>query len=127
MNDMPAFAEDPSGSPIVWEGANCAVAAPGERLIFDESAWKALWEESFAREAPRVDFEKYFALAVFAGSRPTGGFGVDFLAPRKAGGAVELAYAVRAPSPSAFVIQAFTQPYAVRLYTKTRLPVRVKR
>ncbi|MFH2202566.1 MAG: protease complex subunit PrcB family protein [Elusimicrobiota bacterium] len=124
---------DPSGlivvdvSPSTWEGANCSIAAAGERVIRDEEAWKALWREAFGADAPPVDFKKYFAAAVFLGVRNTGGYGVEFLPPAAAGQAIALPYRAAAPASSSFVIQAFTQPYAIRLYRAADAPVKLRR
>lgn len=124
--------DDPSGlivrrlKPSSWQGQFCSTAAPAVEMVKDAAAWKELWKRSFGAEAPKVDFSEHFAIAVFVGTRNTGGWGADFLAPASEGDAVVLGYRVRGPSPSAFVIQAFTQPYAIQLYRKTPRSVSVR-
>lgn len=113
-------------SPSTWSGGNCGVGKPEARLIEDAKSWAALWKEELATAAPEVDFTKHFAVAVFVGLRNTGGYGVEFLPPAVSGGEVVIGYRVSSPAPTGFVIQAFTQPYAIQLYRKTALKVRVE-
>ena len=87
--------------------------------------WETLWKDAFNREAPSVDFSKHFAAAVFLGLRQTGGYSVEFLEPAARADTAVIRYRTRAPGPGAFVIQAFTTPYAIRLYNKTSAPVAV--
>ena len=118
MND-PAGLIVRDATPSSWSGQNCAVSASSTELIRDTDAWKALWKRAFGSEAPKVDFSETFALAVFVGTRNTGGFGVEFLPPKTDNSSVMLDYRLSAPSPAGFVTMAFTSPYAIQLYKKT--------
>ncbi|TPW19035.1 MAG: exported protein of unknown function [Elusimicrobia bacterium] len=108
-----------------WRGQFCGESAAGTRVVDRPADWEKLWRMTMNQTAPAVDFQKHFAVAVFAGSRPTGGYGAEFLEPLTDGRSVVIRYRLRAPSSRGFVIQAFTQPYAVKLYNKTPLPVAV--
>ena len=81
--------------------------------------WEKLWRTGMNHTPPAIDFTKHFAVAVFLGSRPTGGYSIDFLEPLADAQAVLIRYKVLAPSSKSFVIQAFTQPYAIKLFNKT--------
>jgi len=124
--DDPAGLIVSGGKPAFWHGGNCGVSRPETRVIEDAAAWDALWSEEFAKSAPDVDFKEHFAVAVFLGLRNTGGYSVEFLPPALESGEVTLGYRVLSPAPTGFVIQAFTQPYAIQLYKKTKLPFQVK-
>ncbi|MFA5137608.1 MAG: protease complex subunit PrcB family protein [Elusimicrobiota bacterium] len=113
-------------TPNAWTGAYCAATTPSAQLIEDEKSWAELWKQSLNKEAPAVDFGKFVAAAVFVGVRNTGGYGVDFLPPVSDGAAAVIGYTVRSPGKSSFVIQSFTQPYAIRLYRKPGTPVRLE-
>lgn len=117
----------PDTSPSHWEGGRCSVSEPSARLIRTKTEWAELWGSALEGDAPVVDFKKHFAVAVFAGLRNTGGYGVDFLPPVLEDGFVIIAYRLTSPSPSGFVIQAFTQPYAIKLYRGTDIPVRLRK
>lgn len=114
----PAALAAVDASPAEWRGSQCAMTEPGARVIADAAAWQALWAAAFGAPAPAVDFSKHLAVAVFAGLKPTGGWSPEFFLPEAARGGVVVPYRVKGPGPGGFVIQAFTQPYAVRLYRR---------
>ena len=111
-------------NPSEWKGSFCPEAAGSARVAATAAQWEKLWKDSLGKQAPEADFEKHFAVAVFLGTRNTGGYAVEFLTPRSDGKEVLIAYRVRKPGQGMFVIQAFTQPYHVKLFKKTSLTVR---
>lgn len=109
-----------------WQGGQCGMSKPAVRTISSDADWSALWREAFRQEAPKVDFGKYFAVAVFLGARPTGGFSVEFPPPLRDEGVIVIPYRVLAPGKSSFVIQAFTSPYGIQLYRRIDEPVSIR-
>lgn len=107
-----------------WKGAFCPVAQASHRVVKTQEQWRALWRE-IGGEAPRADLDSHMAVAVFLGSRPTGGYGVEFGKPAEGADELVVSYRVKTPGEM-MVIQAFTQPYGVRLFPKTSKPVRVE-
>lgn len=111
--------------PSSWDGGYSQ--SPGETVVVrDAEAWTSLWKDKIGQPAPPVDFSGYIAVAVFLGSRSTGGYGVEFLPPAAEGNALVLGYREKKPAAGGFVIQAFTQPYAIQLYRKPTVPVEVR-
>ena len=106
-------------TPNEWRGAFCAESRPSTRVITTLQEWEKLWRLGMNHTPPDIDFTKHFAVAVFLGSQPTGGYSVDFLEPLADARDVLIRYTVLAPSSKSFVIQAFTQPYAIKLFNKT--------
>ncbi|MBI4386237.1 MAG: protease complex subunit PrcB family protein [Elusimicrobia bacterium] len=123
--ESPAELEALDAAVREWRGSSCAYSEPVARVVADASEWRRLWNDAFSAPAPEVDFSKYFAAAVFLGLRATGGYSVEFLPPAVERDAVVVRHRTRSPSPGSFVIQALTQPYAIRLYRKTPSPVRI--
>ncbi|MDE2290785.1 MAG: protease complex subunit PrcB family protein [Elusimicrobia bacterium] len=115
-----------SGAPSQWSGPQCAVSAPSVRVVEEAAAWEALWEEAFDAPAPPVDFARSCAVAVFAGLKPTGGFSIEFLPPEADGDGLLVPARLRAPAAGGFVTQAFTQPWAIRLYDRPKGPLRAE-
>lgn len=105
-----------------WKGQFCGVSAPETRTAKTPEQWEALWKD-IGRPAPAVDLSGKMAVAVFLGERPTGGFRVQFLEPKTSKERVTLGY--RVLPPKGMAIQAFTQPYAVRLLPLSKLPVEI--
>ncbi len=110
-----------------WSGAFCPVGERKTVEVTSAEQWTELWTKTLGQaEVPKADFGRQFAVAVFVGSVPTGGYGVEFLEPVVEGGRATVRYKIVKPDSGGFAIQAFTQPYAVRLYNKVGLPVRVR-
>jgi hypothetical protein len=111
-------------TPSRWSGSYSGRQDPGVAVVADAESWQDLWKNAFSKEAPAVDFNKYFAVAAFAGLRNTGGYSVEFLPPVSDGSSATIPWRVRAPGKGAFVTMAFTQPFAIQLYRKTPLAVK---
>lgn len=102
-----------------WKGAFCTVREPEVLVVKTRPDWEGLWKR-LGKAAPEADLDKNFAVAVFLGTRNTGGYGVVFEPP--SGPVVR--YLVK--KPAGMVIQALTQPYAVRLFPKAPGEVKVE-
>jgi len=113
-------------SPSLWKGQHSAANQAAAFTAEDEADWSKLWKEYLNQEPPPLDFGKYFAAAVFTGLKPTGGYGVEFLPPVSDGKSVTIPYSIKSPGKSSFVTQAFTTPYAIQVYRKPGLPVKVE-
>ncbi len=105
-----------------WKGQFCGVSAPGTRTAKTSQEWEGLWKE-IGRPAPAQDLKGKMAVAVFLGERPTGGFRVQFSEPKTAKDRLMVGY--RVLPPKGMAIQAFTQPYAVRLLPLSKLTVEI--
>ena len=116
--DDPARLAAVDVQPSEWKGHSCGVAEPGARVVSDEASWAALWKEAFGKEAPAVDFKRFVAVAAFAGSRSSGGWSAELLAPEAGPKGLVVPFRVKGPAPGGFVTMAFTTPYAVRLYNR---------
>jgi hypothetical protein len=110
-----------------WNGNSCKEAAASVRVIETPDQWHELWGRSIGSTPPPADFQKQFAVAVFLGAKPTGGFTVELLGLEDRANETVVRYCVNGPPNGRAVVQAFTQPYAIRLYKKTGLKVSVSR
>ncbi|HVC08480.1 MAG TPA: protease complex subunit PrcB family protein [Elusimicrobiota bacterium] len=119
----PEFAAQTLAPVARWQGAFCSVVKPEEDIVLNADQWAALWKKIGA-PAPSVNLSTNFAAAVFLGTRPTGGYGVVFLDASVVRGTLIIPY--REKKPAGMVFEALTQPYAVQLYPKTTLPVRLE-
>lgn len=103
--------------PMEWKGQNGGTVDAEERVVVDANGWSRLWL-MIGQDAPPLDFAKYYAVAVFAGERPTGGYVVDFLDPKPKGNDVTVRY--RVLTPTGFTTQAVTQPWKVRAFPRVK-------
>ena len=76
--------------------------------------WDALWKQhASARARPSVDFTKEVVAAVFLGSRPSAGYGVQIVGVRQEGSALVVSYRETRPAPDALTAQVLTSPYHI--------------
>ena len=100
-----------------WKGQYGGPIDAGTEVAADASAWTRLWL-MLGQDAPALDFTQYFAVAVFAGERPTGGYTVEFLDPVPKG--MDLAVRYRIKRPAGFSTQAIAQPWKVRAFARVK-------
>jgi len=112
-----------------WEvrGQRSGIHRARTTVVRNEKALAALWREhdpDGATGLPAIDFRTHDVVAVFAGSRPTGGFTVRILEVRRVGASAIVRAVIEKPGPGSIVTQAFTQPFAMKASAK--LPARVR-
>jgi hypothetical protein len=77
----------------------------------NDSEWKALWQRHApGRPAPSVDFAKQIVVAVFLGSRPSGGYQVQINGVRAEGDALVVQWSESRPGPGQVAAQVMTAP-----------------
>ncbi len=103
--------------PMEWKGQHGGPIDAGTQVATEEGEWTRLWL-MLGSDAPPLDFKKFFAVAVFAGERPTGGYTVDFLEPAPKGADVTVKY--RVVPPSGFTTQAIAQPWKVKAFPRVK-------
>lgn len=110
------FVPGPTEIKMEWKGSSSGISSPYSEVVADPAAWQALWKKAFGKDAPETDFNGRYAVAVFLGAKPTGGYSVDFFAPISKDGKTQVPYRVNRPGKGSFVTQAFTSPWAIRLF-----------
>lgn len=74
--------------------------------------WQALWKtHAPERPLPAVDFAKEMVVAVFMGTRPTAGYGIEVVGTVTRNGGVVVQYAETEPAGRAVTAQVITMPY----------------
>ena len=63
----------------------------------------------------KIDFSKQMLVVISGGSRPTGGYSVDFKGATVKDKVLTVSWVLKTPAPGAFVTQAFTHPMLVVL------------
>ncbi len=133
---MNAQEKTPDKIPILreWKGGHCGVDKPAQLIIRDAKAWADLWAKIHLNFEPKpalpeVDFQKQMVVAVFAGTKPTGGYSIRIRDIRHDAKADKLLIFVEetSPPPGSITIQVLTQPYHMVLIPKTDKPIEFRR
>ncbi|MBI4668925.1 MAG: protease complex subunit PrcB family protein [Elusimicrobia bacterium] len=109
-----------------WKEMMGGPEEPGQMVMRDSETWKNLWSKFGVEKAPAVDFEKQMAVAVFLGMKATGGFALEITKIEKKKKKLIIWLKETKPSSGAFVIQAFTSPYHIKIINRCDLPVEFK-
>ena len=100
-----------------WSGQNSMATGPEAAAITNRSAWEHLWTNRLRIPPPLdIDFAGYVAVCIFLGTRPTGGYDVEFGTPYEEGGKMVIPFRER--KPTGFVTQALTRPFAVKVFAR---------
>lgn len=87
------------------------VDRPREAVARTPAEWAALWRAHAGDQpAPAVDLTADIIVAVFLGTRPTGGFDVEITGTRREGGVLVVEWRETRPTPGAVAAQVITSP-----------------
>jgi len=109
-------------------GAHSGVQKPERVVIRTQVEFDSLWKRSQASKqtseaAPKIDWSKELVLAVFLGSRNTGGYGVRIVDTREVDGKLEIKVEERRPIAGGVVSQGFTSPFHIAAVPASTLSV----
>jgi hypothetical protein len=90
--------------------------------------WTALWKAHAGdRPRPAIDLTKSMVVAVFLGTRPTGGFEVEITGIEKEGSDLVVTWREHRPARGAMLSQILTMPFHLVSTEKHAGPVRFKK
>lgn len=110
--------EAPSPTLELARGTSSAIQETRVAVARTPEAWAELWAEHGANRvphppAPEVDFERHMVVAVFLGTRTSGGYGVEIAECRAHEDRIVVRARETRPAPDAMVTMALTAPYAM--------------
>jgi len=112
-----------------WSGAISEASSPGFLVARTPAEWQALWDLA-GRKPPMALPERMMALAVFMGTRNTGGYGVEIVnirLDRRVGERDRLLVEYRERTPGRMAQQVLTSPYTITLVDRSDTPVQYAR
>ena len=99
---------------VVERGDFSAVEEPRQVAVQSAADWAALWRRHAPdRPQPTVDFSRETVIAVFLGSRPTGGFGVEVAAHARRRRRADSELPRRESPRDAITTSVLTFPFAI--------------
>jgi len=88
-----------------------ALDRPQQVVARTQEEWTALWQQHApGRPVPSVDFSQRMVVAVFLGSRPSGGYRVEITGVRTENGVMVVEWTERRPDPGQAAAQVMTSP-----------------
>jgi hypothetical protein len=112
----------------VAQGAMSNIEEPRTAVVRATAEWQALWKEHDAEHPmPAVDFAQSTVVAVFLGSRPSAGFGVEITGVKTEGDRTIVEYVERRPPRDQFVAQVVTSPFHIVRVPRTAGAVQFRR
>jgi len=113
--------------PIVM-GPSSGIDEPRQAIARSADEWEKLWTEHAGnRERPAVDFSREMVVALFAGTRPTAGYGVEIVGVRADGDTTIVEYRESAPPRDAITAQVMTSPFVMVAIPKSAGIVRFEK
>jgi VWFA-related protein len=95
-------------------GLMSGLEEPRQAVVRDEAEWEALWKAHAPnRPRPRVDFATQAVVAVFLGSRMTGGYDVTVTRIEPEGDGATVYYRETRPRPGDMTAQVITSPFHI--------------
>lgn len=123
-----AQGQSPIDLMTVAQGVMSGIEEPRQVVVRTMAEWRALWQEHGAQgAAPDVDVSRSMVVAVFLGTRPTAGFGVEITAVKSTGKSVVVEYRERRPAPGALTAQILTFPFHIVRIASVSGPIEFKR
>lgn len=99
-------------------GTTSGIEDKTEWLIRTDEEWKTFWSKHKANElpptqAPRVNFKKEMVIAVFSGTKPSGGFSAKVAHVSSGDESITADAVLNKPKPGSINSQMMTQPYDI--------------
>jgi len=96
-------------------GYYCAHRERGDYIIQTQQEWDDLWQKTYGAslEAPDINFSSNIVIAVYMGTRATGGYRIEITNIGENEEHIRVYIRETRPSPFGFVTMAVTQPYHI--------------
>lgn len=99
---------------LLARSAMSGVDEPRQMVARTEAEWRSLWRlHAGDKPAPTVDLATSTVVAVFLGTRMSGGFAVDITGTRRQGDALVVEWSERRPGRDDVAAQVITSPAAI--------------
>jgi hypothetical protein len=96
----------------IARGPLSGIEEPRQAAVRSAVEWSTLWKtHAPTARTPEIDFSREMVVAVFLGSRPTAGYGVEIVRTASNGGMLVLEYVETVPPADALTAQILTAPY----------------
>jgi hypothetical protein len=105
-----------------WHGATALAMQQKTLTAQDEAGWQAIWQQVGQTAPSNLPDDKH-AIAIFAGQKRTGGYGVQIVEQIDTKDQTTIRYRLTKPGFRTMVTQVITSPYAIVLVPRHDHPV----
>ena len=103
---------------VLAGGSFCGIEKAGDIIITSGEDWENLWEKVQngtypKKQLPEVDFSRETVLAVFMGTRSTGGYSIEIIRVYKKNDVIKAVAQTSSPAPGDLVTTVITQPFHI--------------
>ena len=97
----------------IAKGDGSGVVDSRRAIVRDASAWYELWEAHAGPDVPPpdVDFTTRMVAAAFAGERPSPGYEIEIVEPRRTGSTLAVVVSEVHPAPGMLAAQMIVTPF----------------
>ena len=108
-----ALLQSPQTFRSIGRGPMSGIDEPRQVTVRTLADWTTLWRSHApgSQPMPPVDFSRETVVGVFAGTRPTSGYGVEIVRAADVNGALIVDYVETRPAPGTVTAQVLTAPY----------------
>jgi PrcB C-terminal len=115
-----------------WKGQHSGVTMFRTVVVKSPQEWQVLWTEHTnyiipPPPAPDVDFDQSMVVGIFAGTKPSAGYGVTIVDVSARPGKVVVSYQETNPPAGMATPAVITQPYDLKVIGAASLPVTFER
>lgn len=101
----------PPAVDLIARDSMSGIDRPRQAVARNTDEWSALWRQhASAKPLPKVDFSTRTVVAVFLGSRPSAGYGVEVTRTRRTGKTLVVEWREVPPGRDSLVAQVITSP-----------------
>ncbi len=104
-----------TGLTTIAKGDGSGITTARRVIIRDDQEWRAVWAQHAGSAAPLpdVDFRSQMVAGVFAGDRPTPGYGVEIVDARRQADTLAIVVSESRPAPGMMAAQVIVTPFHI--------------
>ncbi len=122
----PFFSQSGSEVKVLAEGTTSNVSERKNYKVVTKEQFAEIWGMAYgdnAPEIPNIDFSKKEAFAIFAGTKPSGGYAISVKSVSDTATARNVAIQLSSPGNDCVVTQSLTSPFVIVEVAASDLPI----
>jgi hypothetical protein len=106
-----------------WHGLHGGAEATFTMVVRDVDEWQGIWTRASKEPPVSFDPEKYLAVGIFLGPRPSDGYSIEIISSHKQDNAHVIEYLEKTPAADKARAENTSTPYVIKLIPRTDLEI----